>query len=450
MLEYFKEGYEPRPLQAAVLKELGKCWDYYDVFVIQASVGAGKSYLAETIGNYVNKVEKRSVTICTPTNVLVDQYAKECPNMFKPTSRHGGMSERDWNMEKQKIRNADMKVMNYYSYLAHRAYSPVLIADEAHNLLKMLTDMQSTKLWKHLYHYPDGVRNILDLLYWASTVSVEDKKIQKLITAITSSPELYTFDVDVEKWRGRDIERLKIWPLSPSTAKPVLWPSRVEKIVLMSATISKEDIVDLGLSKRRVKFIDAGSAIPADRRPIQYRPIGNMSHAHQERNIPKAVDVIEEMMSLHPNSKGLVHVTYALSRKLRATKLGKSDRIIWHGNTNKASRLKQWMNSPPEEGKVLMACGLTEGLDVKDDLGRWQVILKLPFLNLSDIAVSAKLQNRPLWYRWQCVKDIEQAVGRICRTPTDYGFTVIVDSAFGRLFRENRDLFSKGFIEALT
>ena len=96
-----------------------------------------------------------------------------------------------------------------------------------------------------------------------------------------------------------------------------------------------------------------------------------------------------------------------------------------------------------------MACGLTEGLDVKDELGRWQIILKLPFLNLSDVAVAAKLQLRPKWYQWQCVKDIEQAVGRICRTPTDYGETIIIDSAFGNLFRNSGDLFSASFKEAL-
>lgn len=420
-----------------------------DNFVVTHN--SGKSLLADAISRYALEENGASTTICTPTNILVNQYLEECPHMFQPRARHRGMSERDWGEMKAKMHYADVKVMNYYSYLAHRAYSPVCIFDEAHYLLQMLTDMQAVRLWKHSYHYPDNCRSILELLQWASTISTKDKKVGKLISAITAHPELYTFDIDVEKWRGEERERLKIWPLSPSTSKPILWPpSRVDKIVLMSATISKEDVIDLGLSKKRVKIIDAGSAIPADRRPIRYRPLGNMSYRYQEQNIPKAVELIEDMLEKNIDSKGLVHITYSLSRKLRQTRLGTHPRLIWHGNSNKNRQLKAWKSSPPEEGKVLMACGLTEGLDVKGDLGRWQIILKLPYLNLSDIAVSAKMNIRPQWYQWQCVKDIEQAVGRICRTPTDYGETIIADSAFGRLFRSHRELFSRSFIEALT
>jgi Rad3-related DNA helicase len=97
-----------------------------------------------------------------------------------------------------------------------------------------------------------------------------------------------------------------------------------------------------------------------------------------------------------------------------------------------------------------MACGLTEGLDVKGDLGRWQAILKMPFLNKSDVAVAAKLDIRPQWYNWQCIKDVEQATGRICRGPDDYGETYILDEAFARLFNNNKHLFSESFKSALV
>lgn len=451
MINYFTEKYPPRELQVRVIKAIDKAWATSDVIVLRASVGSGKTFIADCIARYVTEREGRAVTVCVPTNVLVGQFMNECPNMTTSNRRHAGHNNRTWEIEKQRLRNAQCKVMNYYSYLAHRAYTPVVVFDEVQAVAPMLIELDSMKFWKHSYHYPENVRSTLDLLKWASgSCFVDDKKIQKLIKALTAAPTSYTFDIDYELWRGESRQRLKVRPLSPSSSRPILWPpSRVHKMVMMSATISEEDIADLGLDKKRVTFIDGGSAIPAVNRPVLYSPIGSMAAASQDRNLDKVVKKIEELLDKHEGSKGLIHLTYGLSRKLRTTSLYHDERLIWHGKDNKTKKLNEWFEADPSSGKVLMACGLTEGLDVKGDLGRWQAILKLPYLNKGDVAVAAKLEQRPQWYAWQCIKDVEQAVGRICRGPDDYGITYILDSSFSRLYNDNKHLFSTSFKEAL-
>jgi Rad3-related DNA helicase len=215
----------------------------------------------------------------------------------------------------------------------------------------------------------------------------------------------------------------------------------------MSATFSVEDAYDLGMDNKRVVEIEGPSPIPADRRPILYEPIGNMSYKKQMENIPQLKDKLNELMEKH-SEKGLVHCTYSLSARLRASFAG-NKRIIWHTRDNKNQMLEIWRNSPPSEGKVFMGCGLSEGLDLKGDRGRWQVICKISYPSLGDVAVAAKLKQRPKWYAWIAVRHLIQAAGRICRAEDDRGSTYILDKSFERLYNGNTSLFSQAFKEAL-
>jgi Rad3-related DNA helicase len=445
MLSYFTHKYQPRPQQREVLESLEQGWDRYDVFIVRAPVATGKSSCAEAVAKWAIAERNLSTTICTPTNVLVKQYLDSCDGLTAAPYR-AGHSDSSWATARNAFKSADIKICNYYTYLALRAYSPILIVDESHRLLPMLTELDGVKLWKHLTGYPDYMPTILHFLQWAEGNS--KPAVKKAFDKISAHPSLYTMSHEIADYRGKDCELVNVHPLSPKNSKPVLWPGCVKKLILMSATIGPDDIVELGLDRRRVKLIDVSSPIPPERRPIVYDPIGSMSMYKQAENLPKLVTYIEDKMDYFPD-KGLLHVTYALSSKLRATRLIDSDRIIWHNSHDKAQKLKQWLASPPSEGKVLMACGLTEGLDVKGDLGRWQIICKCLFPDKSDIAVAEKMRNNPDWYIWQCVKEIEQAVGRICRSEDDYGITFIADSAFARLYEEHKDKFSISFNEAL-
>lgn len=448
MLSFFPSKFKPRPQQEEVLREIEEHWKSTDVFIIRAPVGAGKSAVSETIAKYAQSLSL-TATICTPTNVLVRQYengAEEGTFATAPTRSSFGKNDRAWEIAKQQFKDASIKLCNNYTYLALRAYSDVAIFDEAHKLIPMLTEMDGIKIWRHLSGYPQYMPTILHFMQWAA--ESDDRRVLKLLEKLKAHPTLYTMSHEVGEFRGQEKELLNVRPLSPKNSKPVLWPGCVKKIFLMSATIGLPDAAELGLDRRRVRLIDVSSPIPADRRPIVYDPIGSMAVHSQNKNMEKAIKYILDTASVYKD-KGLVHCTYGLAAKLRPH-LAAHPRFIFHTNLDKSKKLRQWLNSPPEEGKILIACGLTEGLDVKGDLGRWQIIMKLASKDLGDLAVAEKMRQDPDWYANETIRELVQAAGRICRAEDDFGVTFIADSCFARLYEEHKDKFPISFLESLT
>ena len=80
-----------------------------------------------------------------------------------------------------------------------------------------------------------------------------------------------------------------------------------------------------------------------------------------------------------------------------------------------------------------MSPSVSEGVDLKDDLARFQIILKVPFGNLGDPWMKAKLTRSGEWYENRASTEVAQMIGRVVRSETDYGITYILDSAFGRI-----------------
>ena len=145
--------------------------------------------------------------------------------------------------------------------------------------------------------------------------------------------------------------------------------------------------------------------------------------------------------------RGMIHSTYQLASMSRADL--SEDKFMSHTSFDKKEKLAKWLYNP-EDKRSFLGCGLTTGLNLKGDICKWQVILKCQFPDLGDPAVQAKAQQNPEWYAWTAIKQIVQAYGRVCRSPDDYGKTVMLDSDFITLYTKWRKLFPKWFTEAIA
>jgi ATP-dependent DNA helicase DinG len=464
ILEYFPYP-DIRPIQAEVLLSIEKHWENYDCIVVIAPTACGKSAILKTIAAW-----RANAAIIVPTNILVNQMAAAFPGMQKLQKRslytcprfgdgrmncdeayrkYGGKKlgcsrDCDYLKDNARARGRGYGVYNYYTYMANKLYKPTLLVDEAHNILKVLQDLGAQKIWKHDFHYPWDMWNSADMLNWIE--SVEDRSpggmpevLEGLREELTSTSPRYVIK------RGRDLwskttppeerELLTMLPVDTSDAPPVLWPGgKVQKIVLLSATISYKDIEGMGLGKRRTLYIETPSPIPASNRPIIKDYVGNVNRANLRETTLKMCEKIKtEYLPRYEGKKGVIHATYAQAKIFREV-FGSDERFIFHSKDDTKAKFEEFCAASVESGKVLVASGMYEGIDLVEDLGRWQIIAKIPWLNLGDPAIKYRAMRDDSWFIWEALKQVKQTCGRICRTEVDFGETFILDSSFDRLY----------------
>ena len=107
--------------------------------------------------------------------------------------------------------------------------------------------------------------------------------------------------------------------------------------------------------------------------------------------------------------------------------------------------IEEWSNS---EKQILISPAIKEGVDLKDDLCRFQILLKVPYPNIKDARVNYLLNKKKdwKWYNCETVKDIVQMYGRAVRSPSDFAKFYIVDGSFTKLPKKE---FPQWFLEAI-
>lgn len=393
-----------------MLLTLEKAWNDFDVFVVNAPVAVGKSRIAVTLQRWLKHCQ-----ILTPSNLLQAQYTAEFPEL--PTLWRQNLYDCDtyqqdchevkrvrkyfckgciYSKSKRESEAAKGGVYNYYTYLVHKLYRSALIIDEAHQILGAIQDLNSKRLWWKDWRWPPGLKTLADVLVWIEGMKDWEKNetIAALRADIMAMESTTVLHLTTDMWHGRPEKVLKLLPINTEAAAPVFWPlDSVEKIVLMSATISPHDVRQMGLSGRRVAYLECDSPIPAVRRPVTYAPVGDMSMASQEENVPKLVEWLEKQAAAHPNEKGLVHAPYSLAGKI--AELWKNPRLLTHNKATKLDAYAKFRAADHKEGAILLASGMYEGVDLPYEAGRWQAICKVPWPNLGDPGIRAKKEQDP-------------------------------------------------------
>jgi Rad3-related DNA helicase len=91
---------------------------------------------------------------------------------------------------------------------------------------------------------------------------------------------------------------------------------------------------------------------------------------------------------------------------------------------------------------------MREGLDLRGDLARFQLITAVPRGDISDPATARQVERAPQDYEWDTLRELIQASGRVCRGADDWGVTVIADSSASRELSSG--LLPPSWAEAVT
>jgi ATP-dependent DNA helicase DinG len=235
-----------------------------------------------------------------------------------------------------------------------------------------------------------------------------------------------------------------------------------DRFLFMSATILNKDAYcrDLGIPPDETAFISLPSEFPADNRPVLYSPQMKMNFEwNQDKNVDARKDMIVAIKQIchdHKDESGIVHTgSFQVAEWLVSELTGVVPHEVVHHNPSgeipRDEVIDNYMQNSSGTPHLLISPSITEGLDLKHDLGRFAIFAKVPFANLGDAWVKRRRDISPDWYARQALTHIIQGGGRVVRTPTDYGTTYILDSSFAYLHRNNMryipDWWHEGYAE---
>jgi Rad3-related DNA helicase len=254
---------------------------------------------------------------------------------------------------------------------------------------------------------------------------------------IVSSLETDHGDVSGGGSSSGRISRVTLKPTSVRSAASRFFAMGRFRLLMSATVLSKEDFCNIvGLEPSEVKWIEAGSDFPVESRPIYALNMGQLNAKNQQIMLPRFVSKIDEIMTLFARHKGIIHVTsYA---QLRAIREGLSQpnrrRLLETGDGVQREELVREHASAKDRPTVLISPSLHTGLDLKDDLARFQIIVKVPYPDLSDRLIDAKRRRSERWYTYQTALRMVQAYGRAVRSKDDWAATFVLDSNFRGFF----------------
>jgi Rad3-related DNA helicase len=227
--------------------------------------------------------------------------------------------------------------------------------------------------------------------------------------------------------------------------------------LFMSATILSKDYLckTTGLDPEKVKFIRVEkSDFPVKNRSIRLMNVAWLNAKTMNDSMPSIARAVDNIMSMHKNEKGIIHTTsysqlQRIKEIIKEIDSGNESRLIETGsNLDRSEVLEKHYSS--KKPTVLISPSLHLGVDLKDDFSRFQVIVKVPYPDLTDKRIAKMKERDPKWYTWNTVLRLVQAYGRSVRSKDDYATTYILDSSISYLLKSAQDLVPGWFTEAIV
>ena len=195
-------------------------------------------------------------------------------------------------------------------------------------------------------------------------------------------------------------------------------------------------------------YIYEKSPFDVSNRPIYRDFVGNMSGSR--RNVPnwknkRAISKIKQLIGKYPNQKGVIH-TSSNEQAFWIMDNLKEYNLLFVGGESRNEVLKEFNES--KDDAILIGASIKDGVDLKGDLCRFQIVFKVPYPQLNE-QVKYRKSLDPSWYYYQAIMAIMQAYGRGIRDKEDYCDMYIIDSNFKKLFDYNYNFFNEYFTEAL-
>jgi Rad3-related DNA helicase len=370
-------------------------------------------------------------------------------------------------------------VLNYKMFLTlpgHVKRKNFIICDEASELEDELVKRFSAEVsYERLKNYgiehrtliadsPDKARIwISELIFTVSeTINTLINKVNKKQRTL-SQPEkirlqyiktLHGSLVAVHNlWReceyiiDKDAKRVVFTPLRVNRLSRYIF-DYAENVLLMSATIIDHKNFAKNLGINDYEYVEVESDFDPQKSPIYVSSKNNLNYKNLTNTLPAICEQIKTITDHHKTEKGIIHTHSRDITNFIKDKLSSNIRYLFRDDSaNNEAILKQHYES--DFPTVLVSPSLTFGVDLKDHLARFQIIIKLPFPPLSSKYIKKLFDLDKDWYENRMLNALVQACGRATRSKNDFSTTYILDGNVVNVIKRAKHKLPKSFIDRI-
>jgi Rad3-related DNA helicase len=256
----------------------------------------------------------------------------------------------------------------------------------------------------------------------------------------------------IDKRSKEELRVLTIQPVWANDYIPKYIMESYDHVIFMSATILNNKLFSQinGLEENLTTYHEIPSPFPVKNRMIYYIKTGKMTYKEKTDTYQRQVEYLKKIFDKYSDKKGIIHtfnyeIATWLQRDFKNTKY--SDRLIFHETSDRNEKFEKHLNS--DEPTILISPSMMSGVDLKDDLSRFQIILKMPYPNIQSKKIKRRQETHKDWYSWKTIVDLIQSYGRSVRSENDHADTFILDSSLTDIMNYNGKFLPRYFTNAI-
>lgn len=263
------------------------------------------------------------------------------------------------------------------------------------------------------------------------------EKIDIALSAWSTSDYILTHEINTTEW--------VFTPTYIATHAKSIFDS-AKTIILMSATIIDHKTFTKTLGIEDYEYIEVGSVFDPKKAPIYMSSKYKLNYNNLKSSLPYIVDFIKQICEHHKSERGIIHThTQYIANFIKANY--QSERLLVR--TDKISNETILALHNECKNSILVSPSLTHGVDLKGDLARFQIIVKIPWLPLGDERVKKLANIDRSWYISKMFSTLIQSCGRGVRSIDDECVTYILDGSIIPLIQQYKHLLPKYFIDRI-
>ena len=213
--------------------------------------------------------------------------------------------------------------------------------------------------------------------------------------------------------------------------------------LLMSATLLDQRTFAKSAGLKDYSWVQIPTPFKPQQFGVHFRPLGKLTKNNIDSTLLKLPRALKKILKEHPNEKGIIHAhSYKIMEAIR--EVNDPRLLIQKDAADRENVLKLHLSS--KQPTVLVGPAFTEGLDLAGDLGRFQVLIKIPYPSMDDPVVKHKEWG---WYAWRAARALTQAAGRCVRSNEDFATTYVLDEDFIQFLERNPGLIPAHLIDGM-